>query len=111
MNDDELEVMLRRYKGVDPPASVRARVVTARGPRRVPLTRLDWVLAAAALLLTAGAALTDPDLSDTAVSEVQAAWEMSVAELAATMGGGDEALAYAQMVVPQPELMPPGEEE
>jgi hypothetical protein len=111
MNDDELEVMLRRYTGVDPPSSLRARVVTARGPLRVPLTRLDWVLVAAALLLTAGAALTDPDLSDVAVNDVQAAWEMSVEELAATMGGGDEARAYAQMVVPRPELTPQAEEE
>ena len=104
MNDDELEATLRRYKGIDPLASLRARVLAPRGPVRVPLTGLDWALVAAAVLLTVGAAMTDPDLSDAAVSEVQSAWEMSVEELAATMGGGDEALAYAQTVVPRPEL-------
>jgi hypothetical protein len=111
MNDDELEAALRRYRGIDPPASLRARVLVPGGPVRVPLTRLDWALAAATLLLTAGAAMTDPGLSDAAASEVQSAWETSVEELAATMGGGDGALAYAQMVVPRPELMPQGEEE
>jgi hypothetical protein len=79
---------------------------------RVPLTRLDWALAAAAILLTTGAAMTDPDLSNAAASETQSAWEMSVEELATTMGGGDEALAYAQTVVPRPVLTPPaGEDE
>ena len=110
MNDEELEATLRRYRGINPPAALRARVAARRGPVRVPLTRLDWALAAAALLLTAGAAMTDPDLSK-AANEVQTAWEISVEQLAATMGGGEGALAYARMVVPRPVLTPQAEEE
>lgn len=111
MNDDELEATLRRFRGIDPEASLRLRVLGPRSQGRVPLTRLDWALVAAAVLLTAGAVVTDRDLSDAAVSEAQSAWEMSVEELAAAMGGGDEALAYAQLVVPWPGLMPPETEE
>lgn len=109
MNDDELEVRLRRYRGSDAPASLRTRVLTPKPPRLVALTVLDWGLVAAALVLVAVSLATSPELSDEVSTPTDAAWEASVEDLAAAIGGGEDAVRYARMVVPRPTLMLPAE--
>ena len=111
MNDEELEQTLRRYRAADAHASLRARVLAPATNRRVPLTRWDWTLACTALGLIVLALGTDPDVSPAAASAAERAWELQVEELAASMGGGDEAVRYATLVLPRPSLAAPALEE
>lgn len=104
MNDDELEVTLRRYKGIDPQASLRARVLATRQPRLVPVTRYDWCLLTAAAASMVLALASDVELSGPAVSEAEAERQLEVQALAAVIGG-DDAIRYAEMLVSQPPLM------
>jgi hypothetical protein len=113
MDDEQLESKLRRYRVGDADPGLRARVLAAKRPRLVPVTTLDWTLLAAAAVLIVAAVATDPDLGDAAASAAEIAWQAQVEDVAALLGGDDEARAYALMVVPRPalSLTPPAVEE
>ena len=51
MNDEDLEALLRRYRPVGPPASLRAAVVGANQPARVSVG--EWSAIAASMRLAA----------------------------------------------------------
>ena len=97
MNDDELESALRRYQMAGPPPELRAAVLA----RRVRLTRRDWAMAAAAAVLIAGAVVTRP-APPASTSQDMAGPIAQVEEVAAALGGGDEARAIAWMAVRLP---------
>ena len=90
MNDDELEAVLRRFRVGDPDPQLRELVLRPGGP-----SMLWGPAAAAAILLTWIAAHvwgTEPyrdPMRDIAVRTIGAA-----------LGGGDDAMTYAEAAVP-----------
>ena len=96
MNDEELEATLRRYRGIDPPVSLRTRVLSQRAPGRVAFTTMDWGLVAAAVVLIAVATVTGIDRPKPAPVSVDAALEVDVEGLARLIGG-DEGAIYARI--------------
>ena len=106
MTDDELEARLGRYAVAAAPPELRARVVDGlRGQVRglVPITRLDWALGAAAAALVVAVALTDPG-SPQEANAAEVVWQADVRDVAASLGGGEDAVRYAQMVVARPDV-------
>ena len=102
MNDDELEVTLQRYRGIEPPASLRARVLAAGQPRLVPVTGYDWCLlaATAAVVVLASASVTVTPPMEVPRSAAELAREDDVRTLASLIGSGDAAYAAAEELVP-----------
>jgi hypothetical protein len=99
MQDDEIEAALRRYRARDPRGDLRRRVLEAAATDIAP-REVAWFwgpLAAAAILV----------LWFTAhVSRIEAERdplrEADVARVAEALGGGEEAVRYAELIVPQP---------
>src|SRR3954468_6664779 len=97
MNDDQLEVALRRYLPRHPDPSLRSRVLSGGQPKRVPLRPVDWTLlaAAAALALATvwpGEAGRTPDVLATA-------YRARVDDMAQGLGGDALAQQLAVIVV------------
>ena len=97
MTDEELEQLLGRHRVAGPSASLRARVLrTATGePVSVRLGVFDYVTAAVAAGLVLLATLTDASLPPGADARRQ----REITAVAAALGGGPEALQYAELVV------------
>jgi hypothetical protein len=98
MTDKELEQLLRRQRLTGPSASLRDRVLrSATGePLRVPLGRFDYAAAAVAAGLVLAAALIEvPEPRSAAETSRQA----EIAALAQELGGGPDALRYAELVI------------
>jgi|RhiMetStandDraft_4_1073278.scaffolds.fasta_scaffold330912_2 hypothetical protein len=96
LSDDDLERALRRYAIVGPPGELRSAIVATTVD--VP-GRFEWVLgpAAAAAVLTIWIgihlAMAESPRDPIRAREVEFVTE--------TLGGDDDAAAYAELVVPQ----------
>jgi hypothetical protein len=106
--DREIEAVLRRYGVADPPPQLARRI--AAGDAFAPGTSLEWVWgpAAAAAVLAAWMAL-----HMRGVEPERDPWrDAEVALVAEALGGGEEAIWYAEAIVPQPPAptLGPGEE-
>jgi hypothetical protein len=97
MTDEELERALGRQRVVGPPSSLRARVLdSATGqPVRVRLGVFDYATAALAAGLVLLASLIDAPVPSTADARRQ----RETLAVAAALGGGPDALQYAEFVV------------
>jgi len=96
MNDEALEAALRRYRVADAPVELGETVMTATEARARPFSHVWGAAAAAAVLalwFAAHAATREP--------EADPAREAEVAFVAESLGGGEDALRYAQLVVPE----------
>jgi len=98
MNDEELEATLRRYRLVDPPADLGDSAIAAAEARTRSYGH-GWGAAAAAAVLAlwfaAHAASWEP--------QGDPARDAEVAFVADILGGGEDALRYAELAVPRRE--------
>jgi len=107
--DDDLEGRLRRYRLGEPPADLRRAVMAAISEHDGSRERGSiWAPLAAAAILVAwiGAQMSTAEIE---TDPLRAAEVALVADL---LGGGEEAMRYAELVVPEriveeptPELM------
>ena len=104
MGDEELEATLRRYRARDPQADLRRRVLEAAATDSRP-REVSWFwgpLSAAAILvlwLSAHASRIERDHDPIR--------EAGIAVIAEALGGGDEAVQYAELLVPEQVPEPP----
>ena len=99
MHDDEIEATLRRYRTRDPHADLRRRVLEAGAPDVAP-RQVPWFwgpLSAAAILMLWLAAH-----ASRIEAERDPLREADVALVAEALGGGEEAVRYAELIVPHP---------
>lgn len=105
LTDDGLETLLRRYRVGNPTPGLEQAIVTTASQLRSP-PPWSWIVgpaaAAATLVAWLGGHLVTMDRSE---DPVRAAEVDRVADL---LGGGDEARAYAEQVVPAPVFDEPG---
>jgi hypothetical protein len=97
MNDEELEGILRRYRTRNPGGDLRRRVLAASAsdiPRQVPWF---WgpVSAAAIFVLWLSVHASRIEREHDPIREA------GIALIAETLGGGDEAVQYAELLVPE----------
>jgi hypothetical protein len=100
MKNEQIEQLLRRYQPLSPSASLRSRVLNeAAVPRRVPIERLDWSLAAAAVLLVALAFATKgPQPRQPAVPK-DALRDQRIQMVARLIGDGPHAAQIATLMI------------
>jgi hypothetical protein len=104
IEDDDLEVRLRRYRLGDPPPDLRRAVIAAAEERVDSRERGSiWAPVAAAAILVAWAAI---HMSNVEV-EPDPLRDAEVALVAEVLGGGEEALRYAELVVPRRHMEEP----
>lgn len=96
--DDDIERTLRRYRTADPPAGLRARVLTGAVGRRVGFRA--WLPAAAALLaavaLHALATAVHQSVARAVDVSRDAARRVVIEEMTTFLGGGDDARREAE---------------
>lgn len=97
IDDNELESALRRYHPPDPRADLRRRVLDAasadQGPRDVPWF---WGPAAAAAILLLWFGVHTSRVKP----EPDPIRDAEVALISETLGGGEGAVRYAELIVP-----------
>jgi hypothetical protein len=107
MTDEELEQLLGRHRLAAPQSSLRTRVLAAANgePHRVRLGVFDWGLGAAAVVLLAAWAASEPRELPRAVSADEIAWHQAVDQIAGALGPEREARQAAELLVPRPEAV------
>src|SRR5690348_1577182 len=100
MNDEQIERLLQRYQPLPPSGALRDRVVNAASaPRRVPVERIDWSLAAAAVLLVGLAFATmGPQPQEPPVVK-DALREQRIQTVTKLMGNGPDATQLATLML------------
>jgi hypothetical protein len=103
-HDDDLEGTLRRYRPRAPGADLRSRILAA-GEADAGRSRFEWIwgpAAAAAILVlwfAAHASQIEPEPDPLRDAEV--------AVIAEILGGGEDAIAYAELAVPRRNMSVP----
>ena len=98
MTDQELEQLLARHRLAGPRSALRARVLqtTTGNARQVRLGLFDYALTGLAAALIVAAIVLD---GTTGPASIEAAREREIADVARALGGGPEAMRYAELVV------------
>jgi hypothetical protein len=104
VTENEIETLLARYRPADPPASVRAAVLSATRSRSQPLGWVDVALVSAAAAVLLAAVLTRAPAPVPTPQEAERA--RVVNEMASSLGGGASAVRIAEMAVPPVEIPP-----
>jgi hypothetical protein len=102
VTDDELQTLLRRYRPVDPSASLHAAVLDASRSRSQPLDWLDVALVSAAAAVLLAVVITRAPGGLPTPQEAERA--RVVNEMASSLGGGATAVRIAEMAVPPVEV-------
>jgi hypothetical protein len=106
MTDDQIEELLRRYELRAPGRSLESRILTAaEGPPSVRLGVLDYRLLLAAAVLILAAVFTAPMTQRVPPNGADLAWRAEVEAAAAAIGGDEQALKLAELLVPRPKLL------
>jgi hypothetical protein len=98
MTDDEFEQLLGRQRLASPASSLRARVLVAtNGERlRVQLGIFDYTMVAIAAGLVLAVTLIAPPAQR---PSAEVSRQREISEMALALGGGPDALRYAEIVV------------
>ena len=100
MNDEEIERKLRRFRIVDPPATLRATIVkTTSGPL---VSASAWMPTAAALIAAAvlyWLAAYERAAVRVSVDQASVAREANIELVARSLGGGPQSLLVAKTAV------------
>ena len=106
MTDEQIEDLLRRYELRSPGRSLELRILTAaEGPPSVRLGIFDYRLLLAAAVLTLAVVLTAPKTRPAPANAADRAWRAELEAAAAAIGGDEQALKLAEMLVPRPTLL------
>ena len=106
MTDEQIEELLRRYELRAPGRSLESRILTAAvGSPSVRLGIFDYRLLLAAAVLILAVVLTAPRTHPAPANAADRAWRAEVEAAAAAIGGDEQALKLAEMLVPRPKLL------
>jgi hypothetical protein len=106
MTDEQIEEMLRRYELRAPGRGLESRILTvAGGPPSVRLGVSDYRLLLAAAVLILAVVFTAPVTQRVPANAADLAWRAEVEAAAAAIGGDEQALKLAEMLVPRPKLL------
>jgi hypothetical protein len=106
MTDEQIEALLQRYELRAPDDGLKERILTAAETApSVTLAAGDYRLLLAAAVLILAVVLSDPDAPGTPTSAIEAAWRAEVEAAAEAIGGDQQALKLAEMLVPRPESL------
>ena len=104
MTDDQIEELLRRYELRAPGRGLESRILTAaEGPPSVRLSVFDYRLLLASAVLILAVVFTAPRAQRVRANAADLAWRAEVAAAAAAIGGDEQALKLAEMLVPRPQ--------
>ena len=106
MTDEQIEELLRRYELRAPARGLESRILTgAEGLPSVRLGVIDYRLLVTAAVLLLAVAYTAPMTRHVRATAADRAWRAEVEAAAAAIGGDEQALKLAEMLVPRPKLL------
>jgi len=106
MTDEQIEELLRRYELRAPGRGLESRILTAaEGPPSVRLGVIDYRLLLTAAVLLLAVVYTAPTTRPVRATAADRAWRAEVEAAAAAIGGDEQALKLAEMLVPRSKLL------